>query len=94
MARGLAKPGDVFFGITNLVKLSHTLKIRAKARAAGLHAVGFLAYRGNPALALIDAELVAPSDQSRCISKVYIAEERVVLKVVKDMLLSIKELTS
>jgi D-sedoheptulose 7-phosphate isomerase len=60
----LARPGDVFIGVTTSGNSPNILRALERAKAIGVHTVGFLGKDGGRAKALCDLALIVPSSRT------------------------------
>ena len=77
---GLARPGDVFVGLSTSGKSPNILRAMEVARARDVVTLGLLGKDGGPALPLCDHAVVVPSDKTERIQEAH----QVVIHIVLD----------
>jgi D-sedoheptulose 7-phosphate isomerase len=86
MVEALGQEGDVLIGITTSGKSVNVLRALKRARALGLHTVGFLGADGGPALELCDLALVVPSATTSRIQETHITVGHIAMELVEEHL--------
>lgn len=86
--RGLARRGDVLFGITTSGRSPNVLRALQAAREMGITTVGLLGGDGGPARALCDHALLVPSAETARVQEAHIALGHAILELLEDRLIS------
>jgi D-sedoheptulose 7-phosphate isomerase len=84
----LGNQGDVLLGITTSSRSPNVLKAFEKARAMGIHTLGFLGGTGEPANALCDLSFIVPTTETARIQEVHILAGHSVLEMVEEIILT------
>jgi D-sedoheptulose 7-phosphate isomerase len=86
MVEALGQEGDVLIGITTSGKSENILRALKRARAVGIHTIGFLGSAGGPALQLCDLALVVPSATTSRIQETHITVGHIIMELVEEHL--------
>lgn len=88
MVEALGNPDDVLIGITTSGKSKNVNLAFEKAKAKGIHTVGFLGSSGGESLKLCDLSFVAPSEITGRIQELHISAGHIVMEIVEEYLLN------
>jgi D-sedoheptulose 7-phosphate isomerase len=81
--RGLARPGDVFLGISTSGRSPNVVRALQSARAIGAVCLGFSGRAGGPMAELCDHVFRAPADETAIIQQLHITAAHVVCALVE-----------
>lgn len=88
MVEALGQTGDVLIGITTSGKSKNVDLAFEKAKALGIHTVGFLGGNGGQSINKCDLIFLAPSSVTGRIQELHITAGHIVMEIVEEYLLS------
>lgn len=87
MVEALGNADDVLIGITTSGKSKNVNLAFEKAKAKGIHTVGFLGGTGGESLQICDLSFVAPSKITGRIQELHITAGHIVMEIVEEYLI-------
>ena len=84
--RGLARAGDVLFGITTSGRSANVVRALQAAQEMGVVTIGFLGGEGAPARQHCDHPIIVPATQTGLIQECHIAIGHAMLELLEDRL--------